>query len=59
LAGGARSGVLQELEIILRNCHAALRGESPQFAVVPDSASLRPLAGLESIAPQSVLLKTP
>jgi phosphoglycerate dehydrogenase-like enzyme len=35
LAGGARSGVLQELEIILRNCHAALRGETPRFAVTP------------------------
>jgi phosphoglycerate dehydrogenase-like enzyme len=32
-AGGARSGVLAELETILRNCHAALRSEALQFAV--------------------------
>jgi lactate dehydrogenase-like 2-hydroxyacid dehydrogenase len=33
LAGGARSGVLRELAIVLANCHAALRGEAPAFAV--------------------------
>jgi lactate dehydrogenase-like 2-hydroxyacid dehydrogenase len=34
-AGGARSGVLAELAVILRNCHAALRGQAPQFEVRP------------------------
>jgi phosphoglycerate dehydrogenase-like enzyme len=34
LAGGARSGVVRELAIVLRNCHAALRGEPPEFAVL-------------------------
>ena len=38
LAGGARSGVLQELEIILHNCHAALRGEVPRYAVRTSTA---------------------
>lgn len=38
LAGGARSGVLQELEIILHNCHAALRGEVPRYAILTDTA---------------------
>ena len=33
LAGGARSGVLAELAVILRNCHSALRGQAPQFEV--------------------------
>lgn len=32
-AGGPRSGVLAELAVILRNCHAALRGHAPQFEV--------------------------
>lgn len=35
LAGGARSGVLEELQIILQNCHAALRGEAPRYALIP------------------------
>jgi lactate dehydrogenase-like 2-hydroxyacid dehydrogenase len=32
-AGGARSGVLAELAVILRNCHAAIRGQAPRFEV--------------------------
>ena len=35
LAGGARSGVLPELAVILRNCHAALEGRAPQYEVRP------------------------
>jgi phosphoglycerate dehydrogenase-like enzyme len=32
-AGGAKSGLLDEFEIVLRNCHAALRGEAPLHEV--------------------------
>jgi phosphoglycerate dehydrogenase-like enzyme len=34
-AGGARSGVLSELAVMLRNCRAALAGEAPRFEVRP------------------------
>ncbi len=33
LAGGAKSGLLDEYEIILRNCHAVFRGDAPQHEV--------------------------
>lgn len=33
LAGGAKSGLLDEFAIIARNCHAAFRGEAPQYEV--------------------------
>lgn len=33
LAGGARSGLLDEFRIILDNCHAALRGEPPRYVI--------------------------
>ncbi len=33
LAGGAKSGLLDEFAMIARNCHAAFRGEAPQHEV--------------------------
>jgi lactate dehydrogenase-like 2-hydroxyacid dehydrogenase len=33
VAGGAKSGLLDEFEVVVHNCHAALRGEAPLHEV--------------------------
>jgi lactate dehydrogenase-like 2-hydroxyacid dehydrogenase len=38
--GGAKSGLIDEYNVIVRNCHAAMRGEAPLHEVIPGSPSL-------------------
>jgi lactate dehydrogenase-like 2-hydroxyacid dehydrogenase len=33
VAGGAKGGLLDEFEVVVRNCHAVLRGEAPAHEV--------------------------